>query len=155
MKKLRLCSLLLMLVAKSGFSANLEGLWLTENKDAKVRVYLCDDKICGDLVWLKEPNWTKEDVLDDKLLVLGEPKLDTRNDDKSLRSRPLVGIKMLTGLKSSDDNEWDGGKIYDAESGNTYSCQAKLSKDGNTLKMKGYIGVSWLGRTTTWTRAVH
>ncbi|MCF2947055.1 DUF2147 domain-containing protein [Paraglaciecola aquimarina] len=148
-----LCSCLLsVLVTTSCFAGDIQGVWFTENKDAKVKVYACGTEVCGDIIWLKDPIWTEKDVKNQKDAVLGHAKTDVKNDDKALKVRPILGMTLLTGLKLTDENEWDGGKIYDAESGKTYSCQAKLKEDGDTLKMKGYIGFSWIGRSTTWTR---
>lgn len=58
---------------------------------------------------------------------------------------------MLTGFRFDGDDEWKDGDIYDPESGKTYSCYLSL-KDNNTLKVRGYIGVSLFGRSETWTR---
>ena len=115
-------------------------------------MYSCGTEVCGDIIWLKEPNWTEKDLKNEEDAVLGQAKTDLKNDDKSLRTRPILGMTLLTGLKLKGENKWDGGKIYDAESGNTYACQATLEEGGDTLKMKGYIGFSWIGRSTTWTR---
>jgi uncharacterized protein (DUF2147 family) len=58
---------------------------------------------------------------------------------------------ILTAFKFDGDGEWKGGDIYDPESGKTYSSYMYL-KDRNTLKVRGYVGVSLFGRTETWTR---
>ena len=80
----------------------------------------------------------------------GKPKVDKNNPDDDLKSRPLVGMELLSDFEF-DDDEWEDGEIYDPESGKTYSCEMTL--DGNTLNVRGYIGVSWVGRTTEWTRS--
>jgi uncharacterized protein (DUF2147 family) len=152
MKKLLGLLLLSSFISKATYAADIEGLWYTENQAAQVKVYQCEQSYCGNLIWLKEPNWDQEDVDNNKGAILGQPKIDLKNDDKNLRGRALIGITLLTGLKNTDDNEYEKGKIYDAESGNTYSSEAKLEDSGDTLKMTGYVGVSWFGRTTTWTR---
>jgi uncharacterized protein (DUF2147 family) len=56
-----------------------------------------------------------------------------------------------TWLSRDGDGAWSGGFIYDPNSGKTYRCKLKL-KDRNTLKLRGYIGISLLGRTDVWTR---
>lgn len=66
--------------------------------------------------------------------------------------KPLVGLTVLTGLKDKGNGKYEGGKIYDPKSGKTYSAKAELSADGKTLKVRGYLGVSALGRTQTWQR---
>ncbi|MFD2567850.1 DUF2147 domain-containing protein [Pseudotenacibaculum haliotis] len=66
------------------------------------------------------------------------------------KDQPIVGMNILTGLKKKDD-EWSGGKILDPKNGKEYKCYIKLLDD-NTLKIRGYIGISLLGRTAIWKR---
>ena len=62
-------------------------------------------------------------------------------------------LPMAMGLSIYDGpGEWKGGDIYDPESGKTYSSYMFL-KDKNTLKVRGYVGISLFGRTEVWTRA--
>jgi uncharacterized protein (DUF2147 family) len=68
------------------------------------------------------------------------------------RNNPVIGLVMLTAFKFDGDDEWIGGDIYDPESGKTYSSYMYL-KDINTLKVRGYVGISLFGRTETWTRS--
>ena len=68
-----------------------------------------------------------------------------------LKDTPILGMNILTGLKE-DGDEWSGGKILDPKNGKQYKCYIKL-KDDNTLKLRGYIGISWFGRTAIWKRA--
>ena len=76
---------------------------------------------------------------------------DDLNPDPALRERPLLGLTIMTGFTTDGDSRWKGGSVYDPNSGKTYKCKLKLI-DANTLEVRGYIGVSWLGRTETWTR---
>lgn len=116
------------------------GLWLTGGQEpAKISIYKSGDRFYGKIVWLKNPA--------DK----GKPKVDGKNPDQSKRSNPIVGLVILSGFKFDGDDEWEGGKIYDPESGKTYDSFLHL-KDMNTLKVRGYIGISLFGRTETWTR---
>lgn len=70
----------------------------------------------------------------------------------SLKDKPVVGLPIITGLKLKKDNEWDGGQLVDPESGKVYKGKATLSNDGKTLELRGYVGVSALGRSQTWQR---
>jgi len=115
------------------------GKWLNEDKDGKVEIRKEGDKYFGKIVWLKTPN--NED---------GTPKLDKENPDDKLKKRPLEGLEILKDFVY-DDNEWEDGEIYDPKSGNTYSCYMEFESE-DVLKIKGYIGVKWIGRTTYWTR---
>lgn len=114
------------------------GVWLTDGGKSKVEIYKKGEEYFGKIIWLREPNEN------------GKPKVDKNNPDDDLKSRPLVGMELLSDFEF-DDDEWEDGEIYDPESGKTYSCEMTL--DGNTLNVRGYIGVSWVGRTTEWTRS--
>ena len=54
--------------------------------------------------------------------------------------------------KTSAFNRKSGGKILDPKNGKEYKCYIKLI-DNNTLKLRGYIGISMFGRTAIWKRA--
>ena len=70
----------------------------------------------------------------------------------SLRGKPIIGLTIMRDLKQ-DENEWKGGTILDPENGNTYKCTIEVMEDGAKLKVRGFIGVSVLGRTQYWHRA--
>jgi uncharacterized protein (DUF2147 family) len=121
-------------------SDDILGVWLNEDKDAHVEVYKEGDKYFGKIVWLKFPN--------DE--VTGKPKVDDENPDESLQNEPVLGLVLLKDFVF-DEDEWDSGTIYDPKNGKTYDCYMVL-KDKDNLKIRGYIGISLLGRTTYWTR---
>lgn len=145
-RNLFLCFLLTLML--SGFTSlkaqnpadRILGKWYTEENKSLVEVYKQGDQYFGKMIWLKTPN--RED---------GSAKLDDKNPDTELQKRPLLGLVILSDLEFDEDNEWEDGKIYDPESGNTYSCYIELI-DHNTIHMRGYIGFSLFGRTTTWIR---
>ena len=64
---------------------------------------------------------------------------------------PVRGYRMLKEFNYSGNDEWGEGTIYGPENGNTYSCTIKMT-DENTLDIRGYIGISALGRTDIWKR---
>lgn len=72
--------------------------------------------------------------------------------DGNRKNKPIEGMTILWGLLPDGDNEWDDGEIFDPQSGKTYSLKAELSDDGQTLELRGYLGLSLLGRTQTWKR---
>ena len=116
------------------------GIWLTGGKEpAKIQVYKSGEKFYGKIIWLKNPTEN------------GKQRLDGNNPDKVKQSNPIMGLVMLKGFKFDGDDEWKGGDIYDPESGKTYSSYIYL-KDKNTLKVRGYVGISLFGRTETWAR---
>ncbi|RSK24050.1 DUF2147 domain-containing protein [Hymenobacter metallilatus] len=144
MKKiLFLClSLFLGLVgAASAQSLSPLGVWTNSEKKATFEIYKCGNKLCGKIVTLTVPNDPKT----------GKPKTDSMNPDPKLRSRPRLGLVFMQGFEYDSDNKWDDGKIYDPESGKTYSCYMKM-ENANTMEVKGYIGFSLIGKSQTWTR---
>ena len=80
----------------------------------------------------------------------GRPKVDRKNPNPSLRTKPIMGLVMLKDFKY-DDNEWTGGHIYNPSDGKEYKAYMKL-RDKNTLNVRGYVGISLLGKTDTWSR---
>jgi uncharacterized protein (DUF2147 family) len=67
------------------------------------------------------------------------------------KDKPVIGMTILWGLKK-DGNEWTGGEILDPKNGKIYRCKMTLSADGKSLDVRGYIGISLIGRTQTWLR---
>jgi uncharacterized protein (DUF2147 family) len=125
-------------------SDDILGVWMNEDKDANVEIYKEGDKYYGKIVWLLNP-------IDEET---NKPKLDDENADESLRNRPVMGLLLLHDFVFDGDDEWEDGEIYDPKNGKTYSCYMEFEDedDMNTLKIRGYIGISLLGRTTYWTR---
>ena len=68
-----------------------------------------------------------------------------------LKDKPVVGMTILWGLKDEGD-VWKGGQILDPDNGKTYRCKMTVSEDGRQLDVRGYIGISLIGRTQTWLR---
>lgn len=120
---------------------NIVGLWFNQEQTAKVEISKAGSQYNGKIVWLKEPNDP----------ATNKPKVDKANPETNLKSRPLIGLIMLSGFSwNADDKAWEGGTMYDPKKGKTYSCVIK-QVNAKTLDVRGYIG--GLGRTTTWTRA--
>jgi uncharacterized protein (DUF2147 family) len=79
------------------------------------------------------------------------PRLDVRNPDPALRDRPIDGITIMKGFKYEGDSRWTGGTIYNPNNGKTYKSSVTLV-DRNTIKVRGYVGLSLFGKSDTWTR---
>jgi len=116
------------------------GLWYAEGGAAKVAIEPCGDELCGRVVWLRSP-------LDDD----GCDLRDRLNPDPTLRGRRVEGLEILRGLARRPDGTWANGRIYDPGSGSTYTCQLTLDGE-NRVRLRGYVGIPLIGRTTTWTR---
>lgn len=119
---------------------DIAGEWYTDGKKSVVWIYKNKSGIYfGKIVWLKDPNESD-----------GKPKVDKENPDPKLRNTPLMGLLILKSFKF-DSDKWTNGTIYDPENGKTYKCTIRM-QDMNTIDVRGYIGVSAIGRTTTWKR---
>ena len=134
----------LMAIGMASFAADSEadeimGIWLNHEKDAHVKIYKCGDKYYGKIVWLKIP---EED---------GAPKKDKHNPVDSLKSRPTKGLDILAGFNFDSNKKWEDGTIYNPRDGKTYSCYLKIMDDGQ-LKVRGFVGISIIGKTNYWTR---
>ncbi|MAJ98950.1 MAG: DUF2147 domain-containing protein [Flavobacteriales bacterium TMED288] len=122
-------------------SNDIIGIWLNEEKNAKIEIYKSENLFFGKMIWLKEP---KD--------INGEFKTDKNNPNKNLRNKKLLGLKILSNLMWNDkEKEWINGSIYNARDGKTYKLFANLSEQ--KLKLRGYIGFSLFGKTTIWTKS--
>ncbi len=108
------------------------GVWFNAEKDGKVQIYKQGSKYYGKIVWSKNP------------------RKDTENPEPKLRTQELMGTTIL---KNFDfiGKSWENGTIYDPKNGKTYSCIIK-TKGTNSLDIRGFVGISLLGRTTNWTK---
>jgi uncharacterized protein (DUF2147 family) len=112
------------------------GNWLVEGGTAIVAIGPCGPNICGRIsrILQREPGWNGADV---------------NNPDPKLRTRPVLGLPILTGFKRAGTG-LSGGRIYDPNSGKTYRSKVSLNPDGS-LKVSGCIAV--FCRAQRWTRA--
>jgi len=67
------------------------------------------------------------------------------------KNKPTTGMVFLRHLKR-DGDEYGGGDILDPDNGKVYRCKARLAEGGKKLVVRGYIGISLIGRSQTWTR---
>ena len=127
------------------------GVWATDPEggggQAHIEIYAVGDLYSGKIVWLEEPLYTAGDEDGEE----GEPKVDKNNSDPALQSRPIMGLELMKGFKFDGKGTWKKGTIYDPDNGKTYKCKVRIGDDGK-LNVRGYIGVSILGRTSLWTR---
>ena len=119
------------------------GTWLNQEATGKIELYKENGKFFGKLVWLREPN--------DK--ITGLPRTDKENPNEKLKATPLIGMVNMKDFSFNGKDEWSGGTIYDPKNGKTYKCYIQF-ESLNKLKIRGYIGVSILGRNTYWTKTI-
>lgn len=138
MKNLVILFLLITSFAKSQTlkGDEIQGTWLTGNNKAKIFIYKKDNKFYGKFVWLKEPTYAD-----------GTAKMDKKNPDVKKQTTPIMGMHLLNGFVFNKD-KWENGTIYDPENGKTYSC--KITYRDGKLDVRGFVGISMLGRTDTW-----
>jgi uncharacterized protein (DUF2147 family) len=111
------------------------GRWLTEPRNGVIEISTAPDgTLQGRIIGGDSPN-----------------RLDTKNPEATKRSDRLLGQLIVKQMKYDASGHWSGGTIYDPDSGRTYSCRFELL-EADRLKVRGFIGLSLLGRTQTWTR---
>jgi uncharacterized protein (DUF2147 family) len=142
--------LVVILLASHAYGADADailGLWNTIDGEAQFEIYKCGVEYCGKISYLREPDYPSTE----KQGLAGLPKMDLENPDPLLRGRSMLGLPLMEGFRYTGGDTWEGGRIYNPEDGAKYRC--KLWLDGeNRLKVRGYLGFSWLGRTETWVR---
>jgi len=132
---------LTVVAAAPAFAADPNGTWLTEPGTSRIRIANCGGALCGTIVWLKEP-------LDPDT---HQAKLDKSNADPAKRSRPLMGVSIVIGMKPSGADKWSG-QVYNAEDGKTYTGYITM-QGANALKLEGCALGGLLCKAQTWTRA--
>jgi uncharacterized protein (DUF2147 family) len=123
------------------------GVWLNQEKDATIEIFKCGEKYCGKVVWLKDPNYPEGS----KEGIPGTPKLDHNSPNPELRKAPVIGLQIVHDFAFAGDNRWKNGKVYDPKNGKTYSGKMTLVSP-TELHLRGFIGISLIGRTAVWTR---
>lgn len=143
---------LIALPALAQNGSDVYGKWQTESTNAHVELYRCADPargiVCGKVVWLR--NATNPDQTPAPSV---EEVSDVKNPDPALRSRRILGLEFLYGFQAAADEPgtYEGGKIYNAEDGDTYSARIKL-ENPDKLVLRGYVLMPMLGKSQTWTR---
>lgn len=115
---------------------SVEGLWMTDDGKALVRIAPCGAQLCGRIAQVTDP--------DPKV-----PKTDVNNPDPRRRGRPILGLTILSGFTRSGA-VWKGGRAYDPKSGKSYMSSLQLDRDGR-LKVTGCVLLFCDSRH--WTRA--
>jgi uncharacterized protein (DUF2147 family) len=107
------------------------GVWLSQTGETRVRIAACGAEMCGTVIWQQTPG------------------KDVNNPDAARRDRPIVGIRMMFGMKKSGA-EWNG-QLYNFQDGKTYTGKMKLS-GANAMELGGCVMGGLVCRTQTWTR---
>jgi uncharacterized protein (DUF2147 family) len=116
--------------------ADASGRWRTQMHHALVDISACADGApCGVLVWV------------DPAIAHGVTT-DQRNPDRRLRSRPLNGLVILSGLRPNGTG-WSAGQVYNPDTGQTFRASARL-EGADALRVTGCLGL--LCRSELWIR---
>ena len=137
MQTIGLVALLLAGVVQAEDRDAVMGRWASEGSIIEISEQ--QGALSARVIALKDPNYLEGEEFG----PVGEPRRDDLNPEEDMRSRPVLGLELLSEYQW-DDGQWQG-KIYDPESGNTYS--SKMWREGADLHMRGFIGFSLLGRT--------
>lgn len=135
--------MLVLLVLITGIHANdITGTWMTiDDETGKARSYIT--------IWID--NGVAYGKID-KIIAIkpGENTDPLCTECKGADyNKKVVGLTIMKGLKQ-DGDEWKGGTILDPNNGKTYKCKIKAENGNQTLRVRGYVGFSLLGRTQIW-----
>ena len=109
------------------------GVWLNQAKDGYVQVFEENGEYFGQ--------------------IAGAPLDSARREESNPEGgKNLLGMRILKDFSYNGDNLWEDGTVFDPDNGKTYSAKMWL-EDENTLKLRGFIGFSLLGRTVVWSRS--
>jgi uncharacterized protein (DUF2147 family) len=111
------------------------GRWLTETRDGIIEISAAaDGTYQGRLIGSDHAK-----------------RVDTNNPDPAKRSELVLGQVILLRLSYKGQGEWSGGSVYDPTSGRFYRCSVEMI-DQDHLRLRGFVGISILGRSQVWTR---
>lgn len=127
-----------MTVANAGAS-EIDGVWIVQDRTAKVRVAPCGAALCARVITIFQPNDP----------ATGSPWLDKNNVDPAKRSRPLLGIAVASGMVPSGAGKWKG-RVYSVDYGRDYSGSI-TQVSATQLKIEGCQLM--ICESEIWTRA--
>ncbi|MEB3768376.1 DUF2147 domain-containing protein [Acinetobacter sp. MD2] len=146
MKIYQFLSVIMLSICSSlGFAADIQGVW--KNVDDKT----------GAIQGLIQISTQSTGIYTGKIIKI-TPRLDYTPEETCINcpepytKKPILGLEIIHHLKDVGNNNFENGKILDPLTGKIYTLKAKLSPNGKMLYLRGYLGVSALGRTQVWLR---
>jgi len=106
-------------------AADPSGIWAKDDGSAKMEVKKCGRGICSKIVWLRDPNDSR-----------GRPLHDARNENVSMRDRPIIGLSLFSNMVATDSNAWQGS-VYNPEEGKIYTDVKVTLVSRNQIVLKG------------------
>lgn len=116
------------------------GVWMPEDEASKIKFYACDDAICGRVVWL-------EDEYDED----GNLLTDIYNPDPDLRSAPVLGLRVMSDVKPTEDAGVWRGRVYNPQDGRTYDFWLTVETESRIV-IEGCGLYNLICQKHTWTR---
>lgn len=136
---LGLLSLIGAMPAAGARAAEATGVWTTTDGEAQVRVSICGELLCGQIVSLKDP-------IDKET---GKPTKDKSNPDPAKRDNPIVGVQLFQQMKPEGPGHWRGF-IYNPDDGKNY--EATVTLEDNKLRVRGCGLGGLICQSEIWTR---
>ena len=117
------------------------GVWMTEDEGSKVEIFSCDDALCGRVVWMLVDRDDDGNIL-----------TDIYNPDPALRTAPVLGLVIMTGIKpTEEENVWQG-RVYNPQDGRSYDFWLTV-KSESQITIQGCGLYNLICQTQTWNRA--
>jgi uncharacterized protein (DUF2147 family) len=130
--------------------AAIEGTWRTK-LNSEVTIYPCPEGFCGHLTRIVVPEETLSEEEAAAAAAMDPSQFfDQRNKDPNLRSRPMLGLHMLT-LRPSDEAHIFDGDVYNPQDGNTYSGYVEVLGP-DTMRLNGCVLYNIVCMGEDWTR---
>jgi uncharacterized protein (DUF2147 family) len=126
-------------LSSQALAADPSGIWAKEDGSAKMEVTRCGGGICSKIVWLQNPNDSR-----------GRPLRDARNENSSMRDRPIMGLPIFK-LASAGPNVWIG-PVYNPEEGRIYNDVKVTLVSSRQLVLRGCKAMMFCGEKI-WTRS--
>ena len=111
--------------ASQASAADPSGIWAKDDGSAKMEVKKCGRGICSKIVWLKDPTDLR-----------GQPLRDARNEDTSMRNRPIIGLSLFSNMTATEANTWVGN-VYNPEEGKIYADVKVTLASRRQIVLKG------------------
>lgn len=122
------------------FAADPSGIWAKDDGSAKVEIKKCGRGLCGSVVWLRNPNDSR-----------GKPLHDVRNENPSLRDRPIIGLPLFSNMRPTAPNAW-AGNVYNPVEGRIYTDVKLTLVSSRHIVLRGCRTWLMCGEKT-WTRS--
>ncbi len=122
---------------------DITGLWMSSQRNVVVKISSDSLYFGGTVTWFDDSDDTSRPM---------NTREDINNPDKDLRTRKIIGIKVLTGLLFNPRCRcWQAGKIYDVQSGKTWNASISL-ENINTIKVRGFWHYEFFGKSMIFRR---